>query len=166
MLKNILIIPFLLLIWATFTMADDNFYLKIDLLNSESSKDSNSQRYIVEVNGKEVWYEYTYSGFPFPDDANEKKTRTLSDNELSKIISYIKEEGINKSITENKSTGANNPSRKVHLLLFLKMEGHTTESEISGNTKIFRGDGKVEGLLIGNNEYVDAVESLIQDLKN
>lgn len=146
-------------------MANQTFYLKIDLLNSEFSKDSNSQRYVVEVKNKEVGYEYNYSGFPFPDDSQESSTRQITDEELSEIIKYIKEAGVNKSITENIPDDANGSSRKVKLSLLLTIDGQTVESKISGNYRIDRADGKKKGTIIKNKDYVDAVESLIRVIK-
>jgi len=160
MFKNIIVL--LLLVWSTNAMAESGFYLKIDLLNREVSKDSNSQRYIVEVKNREVGYEFSYSGFP--DNSKQSKNRTLSESELAEVIKYIKEQGINRSITEIKPTDANGPSRKVALSLLLKLDGQTTESKISGNYRIFRGDGKIKGAIIKNKKYVDDVKSLIQDL--
>ena len=146
-------------------MAKQIFYLKIDLLNSEFSKDSNSQRYIVEVKNKEVGYEYNYSGFPFPDNSQESLTHTITDEELYEIIKYIKEAGGNKSITENIPDDTDGPSRKVKLSLLLTIDGQTVESKISGNYRIDRADGKTKGTIIKNKEYIDAVESLIRVIK-
>lgn len=159
MFKNIIV---LLLVWSANAMAENEFYLKIDLLNREVSKDSNSQGYIVEIKNRELRYEFRYSGFP--DNSKQSKNRTLSDSELAEIIKYIKEGGINRSITEIKPKDANGPSRKVGLSLLLKLDGQTTESKISGNYRIFRGDGKIKGAIIENKKYVDDVESLVQDL--
>jgi len=144
-------------------MAGDDFFLEIDILNRETSKDSNSQRYIVKVENKQVEYKYSYSGFP--DEADESTSRTLSDDELSEIIQYIKNQEINNSITESKSQDANGPSRKVNLSLILKLDGKTIESNVSGNYKIFRADGKIKGEIIKNIKYVDDVMTLIMDLK-
>jgi hypothetical protein len=48
----------------------------------------------------------------------------------------------------------------------LKLDGHITESRISGNYRTFRADGKINGAVIENKDYVDGVESLVQDLQN
>ena len=144
-------------------MANDEFYLEIDLLNREVSKDSNSQRYTVEVKDKEVKYEYSYSGFP--DNSHESSISTLTNDQLFEIIKYIKEDGINKSITEEKPNDANGPSIKVHLSLLLIMDGQTIESKISGNYRINRANGKIKGIIIKNKEYIDAVESLVEFLQ-
>ena len=146
-------------------MAKQIFYLKIDLLNSEFSKDSNSQRYIVEVKDNQVGYEYNYNGFPFPDNSQEASTCTITDEELSEIIKYIKEAGVNESITENIPDDANGSSRKVKLSLLLTIDGQTVESKISGNYRIDRADGKTKGKIIKNKDYIDAVESLIRFIK-
>ncbi|MCF8056356.1 MAG: hypothetical protein K9K37_06925 [Desulfocapsa sp.] len=163
MFKIIFVLPVLLLAWSTDLMGANDFYCKIDLLTKEASKDSNSQRYTVEVKGKEVRYEYSYSGFP--DNEKESASRTLNDEQLSKIISYIKEKGIDSSIIEKKPNDANGPSRKVHLSLLLTLDGQHTKSDISGNYNIYRAEGQIKGVIIENKEYVDAVRSLIRDLK-
>lgn len=146
-------------------MGNHTFYLKIDLLNSEFSKDSNSQSYIVEVKDNEVKYESNYSGFPFLDDSQESSTCTITDEELAEIVKYIKGAGINTSITENISDDAKGPSRKVKLSLLLTMDGQTIESKISGIYQIIRADGKTKSVSIKNKDYVDAVEALIQVIK-
>ena len=145
-------------------MAENNFYLKIDLTNREKSKDSNSQRYIIKIKDKNVTYKYTYGGCPgYKEKA---KNYTLTDKELSAIIQEIKDEKINNSIEELKSTKSNGGStRSVHLSLSLKLDGKTTESNISGNTRIFRAGGKIKGEIIKNKDYVNNVKSLIQDLE-
>jgi hypothetical protein len=154
-----------LLTWSNDLMASQTFYLKIDLLNSEFSKDSNSQRYVVQVKDNEVGYEYNYSGFPFPDNSQESLTYTITDEELSEIIKYIKENGVNKSITENIPDDANGSSRNVKLSLLLAMDGQTIESKISGNYRLDRADGKTKGIIIKNKDYVDTVESLIRVIR-
>ncbi len=143
---------------------EQDFYLKIDLINREKSKDSNSQRYIVEVKNKNVKYAYSYSGYP----GNKKRSKNyrLSDEELNDIIRYIKDKKIDLSTEEKRSTKSNGGvTMRVYLSLFLKLEGKTTESEISGNVKIFRGDGKIKGELIKNTNYINSVKSLIGDLE-
>lgn len=145
-------------------MKGQDFYLKIDLTNRETSKDSNSQRYRVEVKNRDVKYAYSYSGYP----GNKKRSKNyrLSDEELGEIIQYIKNKKIDVSIEEKRSTKSNGGvTRRVHLSLLLKLEGKTTESEISGNVKIFRGGGKIKGEIIKNTNYINSVESLIGDLE-
>ena len=158
---------FLIVAGLTNMFADEikeqDFHLKIDLINRERSKDSNSQRYRVEVKNKAVTYTYSYSGYP----GNQKKSKkyTLSDEELSEIIQTIKDEKIEVSVEEKKSTKANGVTISVDLSLFLKLEGKITESKISGNVRIFRADGEIKGELIRNKNYVNSVESLIGDLE-
>ena len=163
MLKHIIKVTFILLIGSTNLMSDSNFYLKIDLLNRETSKDSNSQRYIIKIKDKDVTYQYTYGGYPGYKEKS--KNYTLTDKELSGIIQEIKDRKINTSIEEARPTKSNGGSTgRVHLSLSLKLDGMITESNISGNTRIFRADGKIKGEIIKNMNYVDNVESLIQDL--
>ncbi|MEA3490492.1 MAG: hypothetical protein U9R27_01180 [Campylobacterota bacterium] len=142
---------------------EQDFYLKIDLTNREKSKDSNSQRYIVEVKNKNVDYRYIYSGYP--GYKKRSKQYKLTDRELSQIIHSIKDEKIDLSKEEKRSTKANGVTRSVDLSLFLKLEGKTTKSKISGNVRIFRASGKIEGELIKNKDYINSVESLIGDLE-
>jgi len=145
-------------------MADNDFYLKIDLLNRETSKDSNSQRYIIEVKNTDVKYKYTYGGYPGYEEKS--KNYTLTDKELSGIIQKIKDRKINTSIEEKRPTKSNGGStRRVHLSLSLKLDGNITKSKISGNTRIFRADGEIKGEIIKSKKYINRVESLIQDLK-
>ncbi len=164
MFKPIIKVAFILLIGSTNLMAENDFYLKIDLTNREKSKDSNSQRYIIKIKNKDVTYKYTYGGFPGYKEKS--KNYTLTDKELSDIIQEIKDEEINNSIEEIRSTKSNGGStRSVQLFLSLKLAGKITESNISGNTRIFRADGKIKGEIIKNKDYVNNVESLIQDLE-
>ncbi len=164
MIKILILAVPLLLLNNTPLMADNEFYLKIDLLYSEASKDSNSQRHLVTMEGKNASYEYIYSGFP--DGKKESMARTLNSEEFFQIIKYIKNEKVNTSIIENKPQTANGPKRTVHLSLFLTLDGQTVESEISGILEIFRGDGKIEGVTIENQEYIDDIQSFIQRLKD
>jgi len=59
---------------------------------------------------------------------------------------------------------ANGLARSVTLSLLLHLDGQTTESNISGNYRIFRADGNVKGSLIEHTKYVEAAEALLQDL--
>ncbi len=164
MFKHIIKVTLILLIGSTNLISDSNFYLKIDLLNRETSKDSNSQRYIVEVKNKDVTYQYTYGGYPGYEEKS--KNYTLTDKELSGIIQEIKDRKINTATKEIRPTKSNGGStRRVHLSLSLKLDGKITESNISGNTHIFRASGKIKGEIIKNKNYVNNVESLIQDLE-
>ncbi len=164
MFKHIIKVAFILLIGSTNLMSDSNFYLKIDLLNKEASKDSNSQRYIIEVKNTDVTYKYTYGGYPGHEEKS--KNYTLTEKELNGIIQEIKDRKINTSIEEIRSTKSNGGStRRVHLSLSLKLDGNITESEISGNTHIFRADGKIKGEIIKNKKYINRIESLIRDLE-
>ncbi len=164
MFKYIIKVTFVLLIGSTNLMPDSNFHLKIDLLNRETSKDSNSQRYLVEIKDKDVTYKYIYGGFPGYKEKS--KNYTLTDKELSEIIQEIKDGKINNSIEEIKPTKSNGGStRSVYLSLSLKLDGKITESAILGNTHIFKAAGKIKGEIIKNKNYVNNVESLIQDLE-
>ena len=156
-------IIFILLTGSTCLMADNDFYMKVDLLHKESSKDSNTQRYTVEINNTSVRYQYHYNGYP--DNRHHSKKYLLSEKELSEIIREIKEKKINHSVEEIISTKANGAKKSVDLSLFLSLEGKITESKISGNTRIFRADGKIKGEIIQNINYVDNVASLIQDIE-
>lgn len=163
-MKHIIKITFILLITSIHLIANNIFYLEIDLLYRETSKDSNSQRYIIKIKDKNVTYKYTYGGYPGYD--KKSKNYTLTDKELSGIIQQIKDRKINKSIKEIRSTKSNGGStRKVHLSLSLKLAGKITESKISGNTHIFRADGKINGEIIKNKMYISNVKSLVQDLE-
>ncbi len=144
---------------------EEDFYLQIKLINREKSKDSNSQHYHIEVKDGEVTYHYKYNGFPFPPNRERSSKYRLSDEALSEIIQYIKDEKIDVSTEEERSTKANGVTRSVDLSLFLKLEGKTTESKISGNVRIFRAGGKIKGEIIRNKNYVNSVESLIGDLE-
>ena len=159
-----------ILVGSTLMFADEikeeDFYLQIKLIGREKSKDSNSQHYHIEVKDREVTYHYKYYGFPFPPNRERSSKYRLSDEALSEIIQTIKDEKIDVSTEEKRSTKSNGGvTMRVHLSLFLKLEGKTTESEISGNVKIFRGDGKIKGELIKNTNYINSVKSLIGDLE-
>ena len=164
MFKRIMKLAFILLIGSTNLMAKNDFYLKIDLTNREKSKDSNSQKYIIKIKDNNVTYKYTYGGFPGYEEKS--KNYTLTDKELSAIIQEIKDEKINNSIEELRSTKSNGGStRSVHLSVFMVLDCKITKSEISGNTRILRADGKIKGEIIKNKDYVNNVKSLIQDLE-
>ena len=83
-------------------LKEEDFYLKIDLINREKSKDSNSQRYRVEVKNRDVKYAYSYSGYP--GSKKRSKNYRLSNEELSEIIQYNKNKKIDLSIEEKRST--------------------------------------------------------------
>lgn len=164
MFKDFIKVTFILLLGSINLMGDNDFYLKINLLNSEKSKDSNSQRYIIEIRDKNVTYHYNYSGFP--DNKHKSKKYILSDKELSDIMQQIKDRNINESIEEIKPTKSNGGTTMgVNLSVLLLSECKITQSTISGNTQILRADGEIMGEIIKNIDYVNNVVSLIQDLK-
>ncbi|MEN8154333.1 MAG: hypothetical protein ABFR75_09950 [Acidobacteriota bacterium] len=163
MLKNFIKIVLILMAGSIGIVAEEGFYLKINLSNREFSKDSNSQTYIVKIENGKFDYKFRYGGFP--DNRKEEKSRDLGPEELSKVIKYIRERKINIPVTEVISTKANGPSIKVNLSLFMKLDGEEMETKISGNYSIFRGDGKIKGKIIKNKGYVDSVMSLIRSLK-
>lgn len=164
MFKDFIKVTFILLLGSINLMGDNDFYLKINLLNSEKSKDSNSQRYIIEIRDKNVTYHYNYSGFP--DNKHKSKKYILSDKELSDIMQQIKDRNINESIEEIKPTKSNGgTTMSVNLSVLLLSECKITQSTISGNTQILRADGEIMGEIIKNIDYVNNVVSLIQDLK-
>ncbi len=166
MFKRLIKFILIAIICSMNIIADTNneFYLEIDLTYTETSKDSNSQRYMVKVENNNVEYKYSYSGYP--KNSNELINRKLSDEDLLQIINHIKTGKVNRSITEIKPTKSNGASMKVSLSLLLKMKGETTETKISGNLKIFRADGKINGELIKNKSYTDNVNLLISFLKD
>ncbi len=153
----------LLLTGISQAMAADSLYLAIDLLESETGKDLNSQNYIIEVQGREVSYTYHYRGFPFPDNPDQAITRTLTGREFAEIISTIREDGLNQSITENRATAGNGPAQTVKLSVFIQLDGRITKSQISGTWRRFGRNDKEN--LIEHRAYVDAVRSLLQELK-
>jgi hypothetical protein len=83
MLKNLCILSILLLLWSVPAMAENTFFLKIDLTHSETSRDSNSRQYIVEIHGKELSSRYISTGYPFSDAAHDAEQRTLTDLNIS-----------------------------------------------------------------------------------
>ena len=153
----LLIVAGLTNIFADETKEHD-FYLKIDFINREKSKDSNSQHHTVIVKNREVTYHYEYNGFPFPSDREKSNRYKLSDSQFREIIEQIKSIHINRSITELKKDKYIGHS--VELSLILKLDGKTSESHITGMTSSFRHKDK----LIRHKSYVDDVESLISDL--
>ena len=164
MFKHIIKVTFILLVGSVNIMADSDFYLRIGLMHQETSKDSNSQKYMLEVDNKEVNYRFRYSGYP--GNSFKSKEYTLTDKELQELIQQIKDRKINKSIKERRSTKSNGASTiSVHLSVSLVLDGKITKSEISGNSRIFRADGKIKGEIITNKNYIDTVESLSQELE-
>jgi len=162
MFKRLVMVCLLALTGAPGAMAGDELFLHIDMLTTEQSKDSNSQHYIVAVKNNEVGYQYRYRGFP--GNADESITRTLSDDELSNIVRYIRENMLDKAITESKACD-NGPSREVRLSLVLTLDGETIESNISGDIKIFHGDEVMADNTVDNKEYVKNISRLIAQLK-
>ena len=85
---------FIILSVSTVTKAD-GFLLTISYTSGEHSKDSRSSVTSISIAGNDAAYSVKNSGFHAAEDKN--KTCTLSDDQLTKIQTWITELGLDKN---------------------------------------------------------------------
>ena len=120
MFRHIITVTFILLIGSTYLMSNSHFYLKIDLLNRETSKDSNSQRYIVEIKNRDFYirinagsFKDNFFNYLLMDEKRKRKKLSeriglslelKTQSQLSKLFSEKQKEIIMKKLMGEKLT--------------------------------------------------------------
>lgn len=110
--------------------ADDTsgFSLSIAFTKCETSKDSHTSRYTIGINGREVRYQWQYTGFP--DDKNEARTWTMSPAVQAKLLEYIRTHRLTRNLREIRS--ATGIGLSVDVTWTLVQSGRTNVIRLQG----------------------------------
>lgn len=146
------------------TSTQSDFSLELYLKAEENSDDSNSQTETLEIDGTNVDYTWTYEGYHPNDDFDpeEKESFRLTDEQIQSLKLFIKEQGLDQNVMEEKSMGEF--GNTVEMTLTVEIEGVETQIAISGMSAIY-GDGQGESNL-ENFAAVEAAQDLIYTVKD
>lgn len=113
-----------------------SFYMKLNLVTEEHSKDSNSQSYKIEITNNHVQYKFRYGGYrpgPIPEPDEDFY---LSEKETLDLFNRIKRYRLLKNVEEKKETKGLGSS--IRLNLTIQMGDKTYQSNIEGMMYLFR----------------------------
>lgn len=143
----------------------NDFSLELYLKAEENSEDSNSQIETLEINGTDVDYTWTYEGYHPNDDfdTEQKESFELTDEQIQSLKLFIKDQGLNQTLTEEKSTGEFGDS--VELTLRVEIDGTVSEVAISGMSALY-GSGENGRSNLDNFAAVESAQDLISTVKD
>ncbi len=149
-MKRVLLLMFSsLFIIPTLTCKKDvkpksDFYLKINLLNSETSKDSNSQKTEIVIKNHKISYQWNYEGYHPDEDLEDYKkvNRELDTGELKKIIDNTQKMNILKNVEEKSKKGSIGIATSLSLEMHMKQK--KTFIHISGMLNMWGNDDYVK----------------------
>ena len=95
MKRTIIIIPLFLLLLSAKKTEVQTFSLSVSYASSEKSRDSHSTKETFSLDGKNLSYAVTYSGRKGPNQIDEKKNCVLTDEQINKILTTLKEKKLN-----------------------------------------------------------------------
>ncbi len=109
-------------------------FLTIYYYYAEKSKDSHSSTENFSINGSSVLYSVKYSGRRGPDQKDEVKTCTLSNEQLEKINKTIKDKHLNVTDSVIINNGDHNSGYQVNatIIITLIRSGKTTRTKAKG----------------------------------
>ena len=123
---------------ATKTFAD-SFILNISFTEGEKSKDSHSSTTSIEMNGNEIIYSKSFSGYG--SGKTENKTCTFTDEQTSKIQEFLKQNNLNKDDSLfQKSSKYKSYEVFVNVTISLVMWENVSKIRINGDTEEFKGE--------------------------
>lgn len=142
-MKSIFLFSYLLFtvtIQSCNSQAQNNkMIIDLKLTSKEASKDSNSETVTIQVYENKVIFNKSHSGFKAPKDKS-KKFR-IKEKELQNIVNEFESLGLNKNLSETKST------QGIGVSGFLEIEFNDqlkTVIKIEGKTNIWGADDYVE----------------------
>ena len=109
-------------------------FLTIYYYYGEKSKDSHSSTENISINGSSVSYSVKYSGRKGPDQNDEEKTCTLTNEQLEKINKTIKEKHLDLTDSVIINNGSHNSGYQVSttVIITLARAGTTTKTKCKG----------------------------------
>jgi len=138
----------------------EGFYLKLHLARREKSKDSNSQVTTVEIKDSTVHCAVAFRGHD-PRENISKEYRPGEDD-MAKLIRYLKDNRLNMNIRENSKCAS--PGVSISLSLEVIIDNVKTKADVTG-TKNFWGRDHGKRSNIKNIDYYNRVHSLLLFMK-
>jgi hypothetical protein len=136
---------------------DTDFVLKLVLIKDEKSKDCHSTHYTIKIFDQHVLYELKGDGFR--NEREKKLSYAMKEEDLIKLMRYIKEKNLNRNITERKPTG--NMGLSVFLDLEIILNNVKTKVYISGMYNDWETRGGNKRTNIDNLDYYLKAEQLV-----
>ena len=111
-------------------------FLTIYYYYGEKSKDSHSSTENISINGSSVSYSVKYSGRKGPDQNDEEKTCTLTNEQLEKINKTINDKHLNVTDSVIINNGSHNSGYQVSATVIISLirSGKTTRTKAKGKT--------------------------------
>jgi hypothetical protein len=108
---------------------------------SEKSRDSHSSTENISINGSAVSYSVKYSGRKGPNDKDEAKTCTLTNEQLEKINKTIKEKHLDVTDSVIINNDSHNSGYEVNatVIITLVRSGKTTRTKVKGKPSDLAG---------------------------
>ena len=95
MKRTIIIIPLFLLLLSAKKTEAQTLSLSVSYTSSEKSRDSHSTKETFSLAGKNLSYAITYSGRKGPGQIDEEKKCVLTDEQINKISTTLRERKLN-----------------------------------------------------------------------
>ena len=103
--------------------AQKDFALKISVITSEHSRDSNSTTKIFRVSANTLWYEETYQGARASRHPPLKKEYSLTANDRDGLIELLKAGALLRTKALAKSAEQSGPSRDFEISITARLNG-------------------------------------------
>jgi hypothetical protein len=135
-MKKKLIYMFLIIFFAFNKISySQQPFLTIYYYYGEKSRDSHSSTENISINGSAVSYSVKYSGRRGPNQKDEEKTCTLTNEQLEKINKTIKEKHLDVTDSVIINNGSHNSGYQVSatVIITLIRSGKTTRTKAKGN---------------------------------
>lgn len=136
---------------------DTDFFLHIEFVQRERSKDSNQQLTTITVKDQQVTYSWRYTGFPGPKE--EECQYVLDARGMEELITILREGHLDRLVEEAQPT--EKLGHSVELRFTYQTGTHVFKSSISGMVRFL---GKQEGN-IEDTAFIEAVEDIISIIR-
>jgi len=133
-MKSIIVLGLLIFFSTASASKANDLYVSITLIESEHSRDSNSTKTIITLNGDKIVFEETYDGSKASKRTPAHKESTLTTQEISKLKRVIKEKNLLRSGSVKYPPGKV-PYRYYDLTVKVRWQGRRSLIKISGPIK-------------------------------
>jgi hypothetical protein len=136
---------------------DTDFFLHIEFVQRERSKDSNQQFTMITVKDQRVTYSWRYTGFP--GQKEEECTYVLDSEGMEELITILQEGHLDRLVEEDQPT--EKLGHSIELKFTYQTGTHVFQSSVRGMVRFL---GEQEGN-IEDTSFIEGVEDIISIIK-